>query len=121
MCRISEEVQNVISNKYAFDEETNTKLLDVLYLANHLLLDYSLRDTKIEFRTHFGAVGKCVNSGEIITIQINHAINGDMDDIRNTILHEIAHAIVGNEYGHNIVWQEKAKELGVRGIERYRK
>lgn len=121
MNRIQEELKNVISNKYAFDHVTNMKLLEVLFLANQLLLKHNLRNTKIEFRIHHSALGKCVNSGEIISIQINHAINNDMDEIRNTILHEIAHALVGNEYGHNIVWQEKAKELGVIGTERYRK
>jgi len=33
--------------------------------------------------------------------------------IRDTILHEIAHAVV-DEYGHGKRWQQKALELGVR-------
>jgi hypothetical protein len=121
MDRINDEIKNIISNKYTYDKVTKIKLLEVLFLINNLLLKYNLRDTRVEFREHHGALGKCVNNGEIISIQINHAINDDMNEIKNTILHEIAHALVGNEYGHNIVWQNKAKELGVTGVERYRK
>lgn len=36
-----------------------------------------------------------------------------MEEIENTILHEIAHAIVGVGHGHRLKWQEKAIELGV--------
>lgn len=33
-------------------------------------------------------------------------------EIKNTILHEVAHAIVGNKEGHNDTWRNKAKEIG---------
>lgn len=36
-------------------------------------------------------------------------------DVMNTLLHEIAHAIVGHTHGHNAVWQRKAIELGCDG------
>ena len=36
-------------------------------------------------------------------------------DIKNTILHEIAHALVGSKQGHNEVWQKKAIEIGCNG------
>lgn len=36
-------------------------------------------------------------------------------DIQNTILHEIAHALVGYEAGHGPVWVEKAKSIGCDG------
>ena len=34
------------------------------------------------------------------------------EQVRHTILHEIAHALVGHGHGHGPVWQAKAKELG---------
>ncbi len=36
-------------------------------------------------------------------------------DIRNTILHEIAHALVGYAAGHGPVWVAKAKSIGCDG------
>ncbi|MGL4742878.1 MAG: SprT-like domain-containing protein [Dermatophilaceae bacterium] len=36
-------------------------------------------------------------------------------EVRDTILHEIAHALVGPEHGHDSVWQAKAREIGGTG------
>lgn len=36
----------------------------------------------------------------------------DEDDVRDTILHEIAHALVGPDHGHDAVWKAKAREIG---------
>ena len=35
--------------------------------------------------------------------------------VRNTILHEIAHALVGRKHGHNAIWRAKAIEIGCDG------
>lgn len=35
--------------------------------------------------------------------------------VQNTILHEIAHALVGHGHGHNNVWKRKALEIGCDG------
>jgi predicted SprT family Zn-dependent metalloprotease len=37
----------------------------------------------------------------------------------NTILHEIAHALVGTENGHNAVWKAKAVSIGCDGKRAY--
>lgn len=34
-------------------------------------------------------------------------------DLENTILHEVAHALVGPGFGHNQTWMEKAREIGL--------
>lgn len=40
-------------------------------------------------------------------------------EIRDTILHEIAHALVGKRNGHNNVWKAKALEIGCNGQRLY--
>jgi hypothetical protein len=84
-----------------------------LFLTESLLIENSLM-AEIVFRVHDDALGVCYNNGEKISLQVNHVIFGDMESVKNTILHEIAHALVGNEQGHNEIWQSKAKELGVK-------
>lgn len=37
------------------------------------------------------------------------------DEVRDTILHEIAHALVGPEHGHNRVWAARARAIGSSG------
>lgn len=36
----------------------------------------------------------------------------DESEVRDTVLHEIAHALVGASHGHDAVWRAKARELG---------
>jgi predicted SprT family Zn-dependent metalloprotease len=36
-------------------------------------------------------------------------------EVRDTILHEIAHALVGPQHGHDRVWRAKAREIGSSG------
>ena len=53
-----------------------------------------------------------------VTIQIkpfhyrHYVRHADIDHIRDTILHEIAHALVGPCHGHDAVWRQKAREIG---------
>jgi hypothetical protein len=118
---IQKEIQNVLHNKYTNDYEKKLKMLEALYLAEQHLKKHLLTDTEIVFRNHSEACGKCYNDGEKISLQINYVFYNEMEEIENTILHEIAHALVGNDFGHNSVWQEKAKELGVTFTINYRK
>lgn len=37
------------------------------------------------------------------------------EEVRDTILHEIAHALVGPDHGHDRVWRAKAREIGSSG------
>ena len=37
-----------------------------------------------------------------------------LDQVRDTILHEIAHALVGPGHGHDAVWKRKCREVGAR-------
>jgi predicted SprT family Zn-dependent metalloprotease len=41
-------------------------------------------------------------------------LNGE-DEVRETMLHEIAHFLVGATHGHDAVWRRKAIEIGCNG------
>ncbi len=121
MSGISKELGNILNNKYSYDDNTNRKLLEVLFLADKLLEKNQIKETEILFRNHQHAYATCSNFGNCITILLDHAINGEISDIKNTILHEIAHVLVGCENGHNETWQKKAIEMGVIFTINYRK
>lgn len=48
------------------------------------------------------------------TITVSRAITSLNDDasLRETMLHEIAHALVGHGHGHDRVWAAKCREIG---------
>jgi predicted SprT family Zn-dependent metalloprotease len=50
-----------------------------------------------------------------ITLSRKFTLLNSEPEVRNTILHEIAHALVGPNHGHDRVWKAKAKELGCNG------
>lgn len=111
---IKNEIQKVLNNEYSNEYVIKMKMLEVLFLADELLEKHSLKHIPVVLRNHFGALGKCSSDNNFISLQISHVINNDIEEIKNTILHEIAHALVGCEHGHNKIWQQKAIEIGVK-------
>lgn len=60
-------------------------------------------------------LGQCRYRTKQISLS-SHMVKGDSDaNIRDTLLHEIAHALVGHRAGHGLVWRAKAIEIGCTG------
>lgn len=60
--------------------------------------------------THWGKENKITLSNRFISSE-----KTTIQDIQNTILHEIAHALVGPHNKHNDIWKTKALEIGCNG------
>lgn len=83
-----------------------------LRLARGLLDEHGLRDWTVGLdraktragATHFGK-RRITLSGPLTRL------HGE-DLVRDTILHEIAHALVGPAHGHDAMWKAKARQLG---------
>lgn len=63
-------------------------------------------------KTRFGS---CDHNRKVITLSRILSPKQELDEVRNTILHEIAHALVGHKNGHNKIWKSKALEIGCDG------
>ncbi len=59
-------------------------------------------------------LGLCKHGTKQISISGAHIVQGTNAEVMDTILHEIAHAMVGPGNGHNWTWKEKALEIGAR-------
>ena len=94
-------------------------LEQVEYLARHLMtehgvghLEFGFEDsTEVIARTRHRIFGK-VWIPEAIFFSAPYALRLSMEQVREAILHEIAHALVPGE-GHGPVWQAKAADLGI--------
>lgn len=83
-----------------------------LHLARALLDEHGLRDWSVGLdraktragATHFGT-RRITLSGPLTRLH-------DDDLVRDTVLHEIAHALVGPAHGHDAVWKAKARQVG---------
>ena len=95
-------------------------LSGVRLLADSLLNKHNLFDKgwSFSFDRAKRRAGSCKFSKKEITLAKAYAKQEDFKEIKNTILHEIAHALVGPKHGHNEIWRQKALEIGC-DAERY--
>ena len=57
--------------------------------------------------------GYCLHSRQLITLSAAMVRVNPVEEVRDTILHEIAHALTPGHY-HDHVWKLKASEVGAR-------
>jgi predicted SprT family Zn-dependent metalloprotease len=93
------------------------KLSEAQELAISLMDKYSLLDKGwyFEYDNAKRRFGRCSYYDRKITLSKELTMLNDVNRVKNTILHEIAHALVGSGNGHNRVWQNKAIEIGCDG------
>ena len=86
----------------------------VRMLADKLLDEHGLieKGWRFSFDRAKRRAGSCKFSKKEITIAKAYAERQERMEIKNTILHEIAHALVGSQHGHSQIWRKKAKEIG---------
>ena len=59
--------------------------------------------------------GVCRYSEKRIDLSVSYCLAATRAEIEDTILHEIAHAIVGPRHNHDATWKAKAREIGCVG------
>lgn len=93
------------------------KLIDAQTMAAELMAEHGLTEKGWRFNwdkavRRFGA---CHYGLKQITLSRALTELNDEAVIRNTILHEIAHAIAGNAAGHGYLWKAHAIRIGCNG------
>lgn len=80
--------------------------------ANSSFAKWNLQDWSFGFNKNKRRLGVCFYKEKRIEVSIYHLVNSD-EDIKNTILHEIAHAICPKR-GHGIEWKRCCRLVGAR-------
>ena len=86
---------------------------EVLAEAQDMLHQYGLKDWQVVFDHGRIRLGSCDYHKRRISLSRYFVRNNAASDIKETILHEIAHALVGPGHGHGPVWQRQAQALGI--------
>lgn len=84
-------------------------------LAKELMAKYLDDEWKFKFSHAVKRLGACSYTTKTILLSKPLTEVNSIKVIRNTILHEIAHALVGSKHKHDIVWAAKHRELGGTG------
>jgi predicted SprT family Zn-dependent metalloprotease len=84
-------------------------------LAEGLMREHGLIGWRLVFDHARTRAGVCrFGSREIGLSQVLTAMHSE-ELVRGTVLHEIAHALVGPRHGHDAVWRARARALGGDG------
>ena len=95
-------------------------LLEIEALAHRLLTKFK-SDGTLPHAWAFGfdlatsRAGVCRYSERRIDLSVSYCLAATRAEIEDTVLHEIAHAIVGPRHNHDAVWKAKAREIGCAG------
>jgi len=87
----------------------------ILKMAMGLVSEHGLKKWKFKFDHSTRRAGCCNYREQMISISFDLARNASDEDIHDTILHEIAHALVGKKHNHDAIWKAKAREIGCSG------
>ena len=85
---------------------------DARALARSLMDAAGLTDWRFRFDHAKRRAGACTHASRTISLSGPLTDLYDEGTIRGVILHEIAHALVGPEHGHDAAWKRAARALG---------
>ena len=88
------------------------RLNGVAGMARRLMDEHGLTGWALAFVEARKRLGHCHFQDGMIRISRTHALEGSEEQIRDTVLHEIAHAIAGYEAGHGPLWKATARRIG---------
>ena len=86
----------------------------VTALANELFQRHGITNYSFGLDRAVRRAGLCDYRNRRITLSKHLVQSGDWDQIEQVLLHEIAHALVGQSAGHGKIWKQKASEIGYR-------
>jgi predicted SprT family Zn-dependent metalloprotease len=89
-------------------KKAQTMMLDMI--TYHNLTDWGFRFDKAVNR-----LGLCSHKRQQLFLSIHATSVNSEEVVLNTILHEIAHALVDSNHGHDDVWRNKAISIGCDG------
>ncbi len=84
----------------------------VRLVARFLMDEYALNDWNLTFRKMTRTLGQCSHRKKRIQLSTYFISCKPLNRILNTILHEIAHALLPYEAGHGKTWRAMAERIG---------
>ena len=90
-------------------------LRDAFAMAEYLLEVHGLDDWEVTYDNAKRRAGICHFTTRTVGLSAPLAAVHSEDDVRDTILHEIAHALVGPAHGHDATWRSMARRIGCSG------
>ncbi len=81
-------------------------------IREHELVNDLNKGWKFAFDLAPARGGICRYNEKLIALSVTYCLKASKEEIVNTILHEIAHAIAGPNHGHDEAWKAIARRIG---------
>ena len=88
------------------------QLSEAKEIALRLIQHHGLAGWTFKFNRNKRRLGVCKQDDKRIELSEHYVVRNDRGHVVDTILHEIAHAIVGTQHGHDDVWKEMCLRIG---------
>ena len=95
--------------------EDRERLAEVSRLAEELIRRHRLAGWSFQFNDASRQAGRCVFDLRVISLSRLYCLEASAEEVRDTLLHEIAHALVGPAHNHDSVWKAAARSIGCTG------
>ena len=89
-------------------------LTEAKELASEKMWEQGLRGWSFQFSRAKRGLGLCNSYKKIIKLSMLYTQLNDREEVLDTILHEIAHALVGAEKGHGYEWKSACRKIGAK-------
>jgi predicted SprT family Zn-dependent metalloprotease len=90
-------------------------LVEAFEMTQKLLTQHGLDDWQVRYDAAKRRAGVCRFTDRVIGLSAPLTRLHGADEVRDTALHEIAHALVGPDHGHDAVWRCAARRIGCSG------
>ena len=93
-------------------QDDQRRLEEVAREAERLLRRHGLRDWSFQYDDALGRAGVCIHGIKVIGLSRLYGVHATDTQVRDTILHEIAHALAGPHHNHDRFWKDLARSIG---------
>lgn len=97
------------------DRGDGRRLAEVAAEAERLMSRHGLTGWSFQFEDASKQAGVCVFGLKVIGLSRLYCLYATDRQVRDTILHEIAHALVGPKHNHDATWKAVARSIGCAG------
>ena len=93
-------------------ESNQRRLSNCVAVAEALIEEHGLDGWSFQFDSAQRRAGACAFNTKVISLSRFYCIKAGDAQVRDTVLHEIAHALAGPKHNHDATWKRIARSIG---------